>query len=500
MKRDNRVVLYLMGILYSRVVFENQSAQRFPDSRRMNMTTSQKQLPIENVSLKRLHTFGILKAIEDGFKKHQDAFRLICEGESELVVLGKSSHIKYWLDHYDSFAKEIHQLPSSSAVGRIILGDSLTFAQDGEEWKYGRKITAPMVSPKLERTHAAMSESADWLTERFLAAGALETMKIEDIWPLCVEWAVRNVIDPFMGSSISVEEGVRYVALNHKIFFRMIQMATPDNKEALQNDPMLRAYQKDLRELTERALVHAEPDTMLAAFAQSLDVANNPQNMASLVNMVMGNLFGSIDNPSTNLSWCLIHLAKHPEVIERIRQEAEALEGASWSIQKCPVTMAVIKESLRLTPVSPIIERAAAEDLEIDGYLIEKGANIIFSPWLIHHNGEYWEDPTSFNIDRFLDLKRLDPTIYLPFGQGKRNCVGMTLSFNQLAFTLLRLCSQCRFTLHPQTQMLNLRPKFDTNLHPRGSVAFQVVSRKQKPSETASSESRANEQYECVLQ
>ncbi|SIO94606.1 cytochrome P450 [Vibrio spartinae] len=453
----------------------------FPGQGEERMTISPQQLPTEHVTLKRLHSFGILKVIEDGFKQHQGAFRLICEGESELVILGKAAHVQYWLDHYDSFVKEIHKLPSSSAVGRIILGDSLTFAKDGEEWKNGRKMTAPLVSPKLERTHAAMAKAADWITERFLTA-ASGTEGIDDIWPICVEWAARNVLDPFIGSAISVEEGVRFVTLNHEIFFRMIQMATADNQEALRNDPELLAYQAKIRELTERALVTAEPDTMVAALSQTLDIENQPQNMVSLVNMLMGNLFGSIDNPATNLCWCLIHLARNPEVIERIQEEAEKLESVAWSIQRCPVTMAVVKESLRLTPVSPIIERTTSETVEIDGCRIDKGTNVIFSPWLIHRNHEYWENPAEFNIDRFLQLKRLDPTTYLPFGQGKRNCVGMTLSLNQLAFTLLKLCSECRFTLDPLMQMLNLRPKFDTNLHPRGVVAFQVAPHGSHPS------------------
>ncbi|WP_021015516.1 cytochrome P450 [Prodigiosinella confusarubida] len=431
------------------------------------MTLPYDALPAHQVALQRLQAIGVLRIIEEAVQQHGPLVRLQFAGSEDLVILGAAEHVRFWQNHYDSFAKEISTLPSSSAVGRILLGDALTFAADGDEWRKGRRLTMPLVSPRLDTIQLALTDSAEWLVAQF-QSGAVNSLR-----DVCGEWAVRAVMPPFMGQVFSLQESKLFAAEIHKAFFDLIQKATTSNRETLLQAPELLKIRQKMNDMVDRAIANMnnEPDTMLAALYRAMEIDQHPSQKSSLVNLVIGNLSGSIDNPATSLQWCLIHLAQHPEVQARIRQEAAGLDYRNWSIQKCPVTLAAVRECLRLTPVSSLIERTTRQRVEIEGYLLPPGVNVMFSPWLVHRNAQLWPEPLRFDIDRFLH-DTVPTHHFFPFGTGKRNCVGMTLSLNQLTITLSRLALSCRWQVAASTRALDLRPQFDLNLAPRGDVAL----------------------------
>ena len=84
---------------------------------------------------------------------------------------------------------------------------------------------------------------------------------------------------------------------------------------------------------------------------------------------------------------------------------------------------------MRLYPQPPVLIRRALEDDQFDNYTVEKGADIFISVWNLHHSPDLWKDPEVFNPDRFpLDApipnEVTQDYAYLPFGGGKRKCVG----------------------------------------------------------------------------
>ncbi|MFP1910040.1 cytochrome P450 [Lonsdalea quercina] len=427
-------------------------------------------LPTVDVDGKRLRAIGILKTVEEAVAAEGDCVRLRFANSADLVVLGGARHVRDWQQNEARFGKDVMTLPSSAAVGRLLLGDALTFAQDGDEWRRVRKLTLPQVNPKCASLQRALTESADWIVEQF-ATSAPVTLRT-----LTLEWAVRAVMPPFIGHTCTLREGQRFATDTHQAFYALIQKAATVDRNALLRDPTLLNYRQRLHTLVDASLngIAEEPDTMLAQLYHALDIARHPERKASLVNQVMGNLSGSIDNPATSLQWCLIHLARHPEVQARIYQEARALPHDGIGLQKCPITLAAVKEALRLTPVSSLVERTVLQDIDIDGYRLPAGTAVLFSPWLVHHDARFWPEPMRFNIDRFLQGP-IPPYHYFPFGTGKRHCVGMSLSLHQLVTTLARLSLSCRFQLATGTRPVDLRPEFGLNLAPRGHVSLTAT-------------------------
>jgi cytochrome P450 len=90
---------------------------------------------------------------------------------------------------------------------------------------------------------------------------------------------------------------------------------------------------------------------------------------------------------------------------------------------------ACIKESLRLYPSVPVIERTISEDVEVDGYQIPAGASISILFYALHRNEEFFPDALKFKPERFMQQQeegsiQKHPYAFVPFSAGSRNCIG----------------------------------------------------------------------------
>lgn len=306
-------------------------------------------LPCHRVSNRALQAKGILNAIEKAYQPDSPMFTLQFDNGSQILILADSRHIQYWLDHDDHFTKEMNDTRTSSALGRIQFGQSLTFAHDGDEWRKLRALTTPTVNPKQPDLKQANQEAAQWLRDCFYSQSI-----IGDLWTLCLEWATRCVLAPFLGTQFDTDTAIALTKRHQEVFFHLVQQAEHQDKAALYLDPCVQAFRSELTQIIDTALHHTNPDdtTQLRQLAQRLDIQRHPERIAFMTELLMGNLLGSVDNPASTLLWCLVHLAHHPEGIEQIRQESHNMSHRGWSIQRCPVTLAAIKECLRLSPRS----------------------------------------------------------------------------------------------------------------------------------------------------
>ncbi|XP_011643507.1 cytochrome P450 4V2-like [Pogonomyrmex barbatus] len=112
-------------------------------------------------------------------------------------------------------------------------------------------------------------------------------------------------------------------------------------------------------------------------------------------------------------------------------------------IQRMHYLDCIIKETLRLFPVIPLIGRKVMENLKIGDHILPKGTDVIIPIIYLHRNEKYWPNPLTFDPDRFLPDKIKDrPShCYIPFGDGPRNCIGMNygmIAIKVILATLVR--------------------------------------------------------------
>jgi cytochrome P450 len=135
------------------------------------------------------------------------------------------------------------------------------------------------------------------------------------------------------------------------------------------------------------------------------------------------------DTTSTTLSYALWALGHHPEVQDRVRAEAAALGSRRLTPADVPrlgYTVAVLHEALRLCPSAPVVTRTATGQIDVDGYRVEAGTELVIGINALHRDPALWDRPLNFDPDRFSPANSAgrDRWQYLPFGGGPRSCIG----------------------------------------------------------------------------
>ncbi|KAI2474235.1 hypothetical protein C4B38_000302 [Diabrotica virgifera virgifera] len=122
-------------------------------------------------------------------------------------------------------------------------------------------------------------------------------------------------------------------------------------------------------------------------------------------------------------------LVNESEVQLKIQQEIDDNVGKNKLVtigdrNALPYTEAVIYEAIRLIS-SPIVPRVANRDSSINGYRVEEGSILFLNNYELNMSEELWEQPNKFMPERFLRNGTIfKPEHFLPFGGGRRSCMG----------------------------------------------------------------------------
>jgi cytochrome P450 len=185
---------------------------------------------------------------------------------------------------------------------------------------------------------------------------------------------------------------------------------------------------------------------------------------------VMTLVLAGFETTANALSWTLYLLAKHPEVAEKLEEEASRVLGGRIAtfedLPRLEYTERVLQESLRLYPPAWVFERAAVEADEVGGYSIPAGTTIAVCPYALHRNPAYWENPETFDPDRFLPERSEARSrfAYLPFGDGPRICIGKSFAMMEAKIVLAMMASAFHLQLAGEDGVevdpgITLRPK-----------------------------------------
>jgi cytochrome P450 len=181
------------------------------------------------------------------------------------------------------------------------------------------------------------------------------------------------------------------------------------------------------------AVVRADPDRE-APLVRALIDAVDPQTGQPLSDddicheLVLFILAGH-DTTSTTLTYSLWALGQHPDIQDRVFDEVCALGDRPLTPDDVPRlghTVRVLHEALRLCPPGAGTPRLLNKDLAVDGYRLEAGTMAVVSFYAMHRDPELWDDPLTFDPDRFLPERSQGRSRwqYLPFGGGPRSCIG----------------------------------------------------------------------------
>ncbi|XP_072037463.1 cytochrome P450 2U1-like [Amphiura filiformis] len=181
---------------------------------------------------------------------------------------------------------------------------------------------------------------------------------------------------------------------------------------------------------------------------------------------VLSDMFaGSTDTTANTLKFALLYMVMNPDVQEKVHQESMRVVGTSRlpcleDRDKMPYTAATIYETQRLATIGPSIPRCATVDTTLAGYSIPKGTNVVCNIWSVHHDSNLWPDPERFDPSRHLNdkLEMVKSPHVLPFGAGRRVCMGETFAKMELFLFFSSLMHRFKFELPPGRESPSLDP------------------------------------------
>ncbi|XP_026458250.1 cytochrome P450 76C4-like [Papaver somniferum] len=180
------------------------------------------------------------------------------------------------------------------------------------------------------------------------------------------------------------------------------------------------------------------------------------------------------DTSITTVEWAMTEMMHNPEVIRRAQEELDQVIGIHNVVEESHMSKlhylnAVVKETLRLHPGAPLlVPHCSIASSIVGGYTVPKGSRIFVSAWAIHRDPEAWIDPLRFQPERFLGsdddpLKKYDYRgnnfDYIPFGSGRRVCVGINLAERMVIYVLASLLHSFDWKL-PEGTKLDFKDTF----------------------------------------
>lgn len=177
------------------------------------------------------------------------------------------------------------------------------------------------------------------------------------------------------------------------------------------------------------------------AFASGDDVLRDAEALRQMRDEIKTFLLAGHETSSMMLTWALYELSRHPADLARVRAEAEKLPplGAGAPLPDAETmkellafTDCVLKETLRLYSVVPIVAREAVEDDVVEGYFVPAGSRILVHVQAMHRDASLWDEPLRFNPSRFVGQDMSNPKhhryAFNPFVNGPRSCIGQFFS------------------------------------------------------------------------
>jgi cytochrome P450 len=187
---------------------------------------------------------------------------------------------------------------------------------------------------------------------------------------------------------------------------------------------------------------------------------------------------GGYETLAEALSWTWYLLGSSPDVAARLAEEASAVGNGrplgAADVPKLTYTRMVLAEAMRLYPPSWIFVRVAQEaDVLASGVRVPAGAKIYVCPWVTHRDPRFFPDPARFDPMRFTEaaVRERPRLAYIPFGAGRRLCIGEELAWMEGVLVLAQVAAAARIEVVPGQAVV---PEPNVTLRARPGIRVRV--------------------------
>lgn len=412
------------------------------------------------------------------WREYGDAVRLPLTPKRGFFLLNRPEYAEHVLvGHQDRYQKGFTYRPF-----KAFLGDGL-LSSEGTVWQRHRRRVQPMFSHRNMQSfapaivEATRNRVVQWTPGTTIDIAAEMRALTMDVIGRVLFGTDHSGDAASVGRAVSLLQGSLTAAA-------MLPMMSPKRVRAVTTwivPGLGRAWQWLESLITgivdaRIGAPHDEPSDLLdVLMAAGQD--EQPLSRAEIHDEVMTLICAGHETTANALTWALTLLSRYPAACERLIAEVDdALSGRdpqASDLAQLPWAQAVVSETMRLYPPVWRVQRDAVQDDDIAGVAVSAGDTVGLSPYLLHRHPEFWPNPEGFDPQRFLpgSASTRPKYAYLPFGGGRRICVGAGLAQLEVTLALAVLAQSTRLDLVPTAP---LRARADVTLHPHGPVLATV--------------------------
>ncbi|WP_405088081.1 cytochrome P450 [Microbispora sp. NBC_01389] len=364
------------------------------------------------------------------------------------------------------------------AMLRPLLGNGL-LTSNGKEWAAQRRMCAPAFRlTEVERFDQVVTDAAGHLLDRWSDGPDGRAVRVDhDLTALTLTVLVRAMLGTDVGA-IGAGFGRAVDAVN-RFIGHYVPTGDPDPADTARRYAGFQRARAFLDQVT-RVIIAArrsgggDGDDLLA----SMLAAGHAMSDIDLRDQVLTIVMAGHETTAKALTWTLYLLDRHRDAARAVYAEIDEVLGGrpptAGDLPRLAACRRAIQEAMRLYPPVWLISRRSVEADVIDGYDVPAGTLVCISPWTLHRDPRYWDEPDAYRPERFTPerLARQLSHQYLPFGGGPRICIGRHFALVEAVLALAVLLQRLRlelvegFPVEPEA-LVTLRPRHGMMMIPR---------------------------------
>jgi len=414
-----------------------------------------------------------LELLESCQRRYGDVFSLrsLCEGH--FIIVANPALVK------EVFAADPDTLLAGEGNATLLepmVGKSSLLTLDGAEHLRQRRLLLPSFHGERMQAFAA--------TMRDITHAAL------DAWPIGTPFAIHDsmqsitldvILQTVFGMGSTDHGRLRAdlvellsVATNPWLLLPGMIGISPLGLPFLRIGKLKRAVDDGLYRMSaERRRRPSGGTDVLAMMIDARDDQGGAMTDVELRDELVTLLLAGHETTATALAWTFDRLLAHPRVLARLRDELAA--GREEYLD------AVIRETLRVRPIVPMVGRSVKKPFQLGRWRIEPPARIAPSIYLCGRRADGFPDPDRFDPDRWVGVKP-DPFTWFPFGGGIRRCIGMAFALFEMRIVLSTVIARADLRLAGMPATVTRR---GITLAPSGGTRVIVGRREPRTSRAA---------------
>ncbi|KAJ4466766.1 cytochrome P450 [Lentinula aciculospora] len=364
----------------------------------------------------------------------------------------------------------------------ILRGKAITASDYGDTWRHHRKLVTQSLTPKaIEGYTPSLNYEAHIMIRSLNADGLFGKVPLNPHHHvgrfalnnmLLISFGIRteNTEDPLISRAIElamVFNDLTGPLSNIIDFFEPLQWIPSTMRTRAHN------LRRDFLEVYGSMILRVKakldagefvPDCFVKTMLQNQEKGKLDWDDLCMLSAVF--TLGGVHSLSGIILWFLALIPSHPEVALRAQEELDRVVGRDRlptvdDEPNLPYIRAIIKEVQRVhAPFWMATPHCTSEDFTYNDQFIPKGTAVILNCYTLHHNPERYEDPWSFNPDRYVgdklscaDSAKLANVMardHWAFGAGRRICPGIQVAERELWLAISQLLWSFNFHALPE--------------------------------------------------